>query len=271
MSDAAAAPGANGPWPVLDVNERRVLGVLVEKQKTLGSDAYPMSLNALVTGSNQKSNRDPILDLDEDEVEDALMRCKNRGLAAKVIGGRVERWRHLLYEVWHVDKLEMAVLGELLLRGPQTEGELRTRASRMDNIEDLETLKRVLRPLVERKLVVYLTPEDRRGAMLTHGFHEPGELSRLRTRHASSGAPVESSASSHSLSHVPSEPARTPSVSSRSDDRVEMLEASLRELRQELQTSGRKIDALESQMRELHQELEQTQQDLKSLKAALGV
>src|SRR5262249_53270855 len=145
MSDDASSPGSAGPWPTLDTNERRVLGVLIEKQKTLGSDAYPMSLNALVTGCNQKANRDPILGLEEDDVEEALTRCKDRGLAAKVIGGRVERWRHLLYEAWNVSKVEMAVLGELLLRGPQTEGELRGRASRMDPIDDLDALRKVLK------------------------------------------------------------------------------------------------------------------------------
>src|SRR5438132_2438093 len=151
-------------WPVLSLNERRVLGVLVEKAKTT-PDAYPLSINALVTGCNQKSNRDPLMSLDEDDVEDALGRLKNRGLVIKVIGGRVERWRHLLYENWYVDKIELAIMAELLLRGPQTEGELRTRASRMEPIDDLDALRDKLRPLVDRNLVVYLTPEERRGAM----------------------------------------------------------------------------------------------------------
>src|SRR5205823_7331021 len=180
MSTPTPAGPSAGPWPVLDVTERRVLGVLVEKAKTT-PDAYPMSLNALVTGSNQKSNRDPVLNLSDAEVEEALMRCARRSLTSRIQGGRVERWRHLLYEAWHVDKTEISILAELLLRGPQTEGELRTRASRMEPIDDLDALRRALRPLVERKLVVYLTPEDRRGAVLTHGFHDPRELERLRT------------------------------------------------------------------------------------------
>ena len=121
------SPGVSGPWPVLDPKERRALGVLVEKQKTT-PDAYPMSLNALVTGCNQKSNRDPVMFLSEDDVEYTLSRLQKGGLVIKITGGRVERWRHTLYDTWHVDKVEMAVLGELLLRGPQTEGELRTRA-----------------------------------------------------------------------------------------------------------------------------------------------
>jgi uncharacterized protein YceH (UPF0502 family) len=163
-----------GPWPALDPLERRVLGVLVEKQKTSKTaDTYPMTLNALTTGSNQKSNRDPVLNLSEEEVAEALARCQKKGLAIKITGSRVDRWRHALYEVWRVDKVELAVLAELLLRGPQTEGELRTRASRMDDIDDLDVLRGVLKPLTRRNLVVYFTPEERRGAVLTHGFHEP--------------------------------------------------------------------------------------------------
>src|SRR6516164_5251251 len=151
-----------GPWPVLDTLERRVLGVLVEKQKTSKTaDTYPMTLNALTTGSNQKSNRDPVLNLSEDEVAEALARCQKKGLAIKITGSRVDRWRHGLYEVWGADKVALAILAELLLRGPQTEGELRTRASRMEPINGLDTLRNELRPLVERKLVVFLTPEDR--------------------------------------------------------------------------------------------------------------
>src|SRR3954447_11527964 len=164
---AEGTPSEPAPLAVLDVNERRVLGVLIEKAKTT-PDAYPLSVNALVTGSNQKSNRDPVMELDDDDVLEALTRCKNKGLVMKVIGGRVERWRHLLYETWHVDKVELAVLAELLLRGPQTEGELRGRASRMEPIDDLDALRRVLKPLVDRNLVVYLTSEGR-GAMVTHG------------------------------------------------------------------------------------------------------
>ena len=177
-SEPAAPPLGNGPWPVLDMQERRILGVLVEKAKTT-PDAYPMSVNGLVTGANQKSNRDPLLNLSEMDVEDVLVRCQKKDLAIKITGGRVIRWRHSLYEAWHVDKVDLAVLAELLLRGPQTEGELRTRASRMEPIDDLDALRAVLQPLVKRNLVVYLTPEDRRGAVLTHGFHDPQELKHL--------------------------------------------------------------------------------------------
>src|SRR5438270_7706773 len=127
-----------GSWPILDVQERRVLGVLVEKQKTSKTaDAYPMSLNALTTGCNQKSNRDPVLDLNDLDVEEALANCQKQLLVFKITGGRVERWKHNLYDAWRLNKTEIAVIGELLLRGAQTEGELRGRASRMESIADL--------------------------------------------------------------------------------------------------------------------------------------
>src|SRR5437660_12850048 len=113
MSDQVL-PGARGPWPVLDEQERRILGVLVEKAKTT-PDAYPLSVNALVTGCNQKSNRDPVMDLTEDDVEETLEALQKKGLAIKITGGRVIRWRHNLYEAWRVDKVELAVLAEQLL------------------------------------------------------------------------------------------------------------------------------------------------------------
>jgi hypothetical protein len=171
-------------WPALSVPERRVLGVLVEKAKTT-PDIYPLSVNALVTGCNQKSNRDPVLNLTDVAVEEALTAAQKKGLVMRVIGsGRVERWRHLLYEAWRVEKVELAILAELLLRGPQTEGELRGRANRMEPIADVDTLRQLLKPLAERRLVVYLTPEGRRGTVLTHGFHPLQELERLHSRYS---------------------------------------------------------------------------------------
>src|SRR5947208_11936483 len=107
----APEPAAPAPWPLLNLHERRVLGVLVEKAKTT-PDAYPLSLNALVTGSNQKSNREPILNVTDVEVEDVLAGLQRKGLVIKITGGRVIRWRHSLYEAWHADKVELAVLAE---------------------------------------------------------------------------------------------------------------------------------------------------------------
>lgn len=172
-------------WEPLPLLERRILGVLIEKQKTSkNSDSYPLSLNALTTGCNQKSNRDPILELDEVEVEEGLEVLQKKGLVMRLTGGRVDRFKHELYDKWTFHGAQMAVLAELLLRGPQTKGELRGRAARMDPIDSLDGLEDVLRPLVERRLTIYLTDPDRRGAIVSHGFHSAEELTRLKSHHA---------------------------------------------------------------------------------------
>ena len=174
----------------LGLVERRILGVLVEKARTV-PDTYPLSLNALVAGCNQKSNRDPRLDLQEIEIQDCLEVLIKKKLVSRVVGGRVERWRHQLYEVFTLDKKEVAVIAELLLRGPQTEGELRLRASRMEPIDDLDSLRQVLRVLIERNLVVAFGPLERRGAQVSHGFYPADELESLRARAGASGAEPE--------------------------------------------------------------------------------
>jgi uncharacterized protein YceH (UPF0502 family) len=248
MSTEDAPTGQS--WPALDDNERRVLGVLVEKAKTT-PDAYPMSLNALLTGCNQKSNRDPVMELEDWEVEDALKSCKDKGLVVKVVGGRVERFKHTLYESWRVDKVELAILAELLLRGPQTEGELRGRASRMEPIDDLEALRAALRPLVERGLVVYLTPPGSRGATLTHGFYPPGEMGRLKSRAASAAAAA------------PAAPAPAPAPPApRAEPRPEAPPAGLATMQQELAAANGRIEALEKAVAELRAELIQLRQSL---------
>ena len=119
----------------LDQEESRVLGVLVEKAHT--SSGYPMSLNAITVGCNQKSNRDPVVNFDEDRVMAALdrLRCKGLVLFADTLGSRVTKFRHNSRDVLAVDDNELVVLAELLLRGPQTASELRIHASRMRPLE----------------------------------------------------------------------------------------------------------------------------------------
>jgi uncharacterized protein YceH (UPF0502 family) len=206
-----------------------------------------------VTGSNQKSNRDPLLNLSDLDVEEALLRLQKHGLVSRITGGRVERWRHLLYEAWQVNKVELAVLAELLLRGPQTEGELRTRASRMEPLDDLDSLRHVLKPLVERRLVLYLTPGDRRGAVLTHGFHAPEELEQLRGPQASipvtPARPV-----SAPVPAAPPAPAR--------DERVGALQEELAASRAEIATLKQQLDEMRATLQSLGQQVEQIKQGL---------
>jgi uncharacterized protein YceH (UPF0502 family) len=189
QSPAATPPPTH--WEPLQPLERRILGVLIEKQKTAkSSDSYPLSLNALVTGCNQKTNRDPVLELDELEVEEGLTSLQKKGMVMRMTGGRAEKFRHLLYDLWTKNGPEMAVLAELLLRGPQTKGDLRGRAARMDPIDTLDALDEILKSLTNRRLAVYLTDPDRRGAIVTHGFHTPDEFARLRAHFAHAPASV---------------------------------------------------------------------------------
>jgi uncharacterized protein YceH (UPF0502 family) len=178
MDDATNRSGEIRP---LDAAERRVLGVLIEKAKTT-PDQYPLSLNALVTGSNQKSNRDPVMTLDEEQVMRAVAGLRKCGAMAEVFGsGKIPRYRHLAYEWLGVEKEELAILGELLLRGEQTEGDLRGRASRMDPIPDLDVLRGHLDRLASRGLVVWLSPPGR-GRMLTHGLLPAEKLDKVRAQ-----------------------------------------------------------------------------------------
>ncbi len=191
---------ADETWQPIPPFERRVLGVLIEKQKTSKTaDAYPMTLNSIVTGCNQKSNRDPVVDLDDDTVEEVLADLQAKGMVVKMTGGRADRWRHQLYELWRPTKVEMAVIAELLLRGPQSEGDLRGRAARMEDIPDLDALRGHLKALAARGLVVYVTPADRRGAVVAHGFHTPDELAAAAHLPAGASSPAPSTPASPGL------------------------------------------------------------------------
>ena len=144
---------ASRRWRPLESIERRVLGVLVEKAKTT-PEAYPLSLNALRTGCNQKNNRAPLMQLEESQVEDACEQLRKSGAISQVQGSsRVDRYRHLAYEWLGVEKVELAVMAELLLRGAQTVGELRGRAARMEPIKDLGELQPTLDSLAAKGLI----------------------------------------------------------------------------------------------------------------------
>jgi uncharacterized protein YceH (UPF0502 family) len=220
--------------------------VLIEKQKTSKSaDAYPLTLNSLTTGCNQKSNREPVMDLTDFEVEEPLTALQKKGLVTRVTGSRVEKFRHELYERWTRNGPQLAVLAELLLRGPQTKGELRARAARMDPIDTLDQLDEVLKPLFERKLVVWITEPDRRGSMLTHGFHPPQELAALRGQHA--GA-VSSAAAVPPTPRIESSPPPSP-------DRVAALEARLNAAVGDIDRLKATVAALETQLAALRTQL----------------
>ena len=137
---------------ILSDVETRVLGSLVEKELTT-PEYYPLSLNALVNACNQKSNRDPVTTLNENAVSEALRRLDKEGLAgpADAIDNRVTKFEHRLQEAFNFDRREIAILCELLLRGPQTPGELRSRAERMHRFDDLGQVQSTLQRLAQRE------------------------------------------------------------------------------------------------------------------------
>ena len=228
----AATPSAAGNWPVLDPYERRVLGVLVEKAKTT-PDAYPLSLNAMVTGCNQKSNREPVMNLDEESVRKPLRSLTDKGLARSASGdSRVPKFEHRLNELYNFHRHEIAVLCVLMLRGPQTPGELRTRAERMYAFEDLEAVHSALNLLMRREppLVTVLP-------------RQPG-TKESRFMHLLSGDVASEAQSTDTAESVE---AANDAVSTRDWKRIEQLESEVAELRRELETLREQFASFQKQ------------------------
>jgi len=265
-------------WQPLASVDRRVAGVLAEKAKTT-PDSYPLSLNAVCTGCNQKSNRSPVMQLEPDAVEESLDRLREMGAVGIVQGyGRVSKYRHRLYDWLGVDKLEMAVITELLLRGDQTVGDLRARAARMEPIAGLAELRPILASLKSKGLVISLTPEGR-GHAVTHALYKPQELERLKQRYAAGGnsgggsmsaetpavqhPAVQHSAVQHSA--VQHSAVQHPAVQhpAANNDAVAALAREVAELRGQVAQMQSDIEAVTGTLR-------QTQDELQNLKDALG-
>ena len=216
---------------VLTRAEARVLGALVEKEVTT-PDYYPLSLNALINACNQRSNREPVMDLDEEEVRLALHRLEDLRLAGRARGadGRVTKYEHWLGEFFNFSRAETALICVLLLRGPQTPGELRGRTERMHRFDELTEVTAGLQKLMER--------EPPLAAILPR---QPG-TKESRYAHLLSGGVEALSAAENALG------ARTPSQSAEPDagheERIVRLEATIVELRQEMATLRQKIDDL---------------------------
>jgi uncharacterized protein len=172
---------------ILNEMEARVLGALLEKEITT-PDYYPLSLNSLVNACNQKSNRDPVMNLDEDSVRDALRTLHDNSLARSVSAAdsRVTKYEHRLQEAFNFDRREAALFCELLLRGPQTPGELRTRAERMHRFDDLSEAQSALQRLMNREpaLVKVLARQpgtkESRYMHLLSGEAQPGGSATVR-------------------------------------------------------------------------------------------
>ncbi len=206
--------------------EARVLGSLVEKDITT-PDYYPLSLNALVNACNQKNNRDPVMTLDEAAVRDALSGLQSQRLAGPASGAdsRVTKYEHRLQEVYNFSRGEIAVLCVLLLRGPQTPGELRGRTERMHRFEDLDQVQAALQHLMQR--------EPPLAAVLPR---QPG-TKESRYAHLMSGD-IEYTAPEHAASASPS--AGSPQESDLRD-RIAQLEQEVVELRSRIEELTREL------------------------------
>jgi uncharacterized protein len=139
---------SNSPLPTLSLLETRVLGVLVEKQRTV-PDTYPLTLNSLVAGCNQKTSRDPVLSASEAEVQAAIDHLKTLSFVIESSGGRVMRYAHNVGRVLQVPAESVALLAMLMLRGPQTAGELRINCERLHKFSDVSSVEGFLNELAE--------------------------------------------------------------------------------------------------------------------------
>jgi uncharacterized protein len=168
----------SNPVPTLSLLETRVLGTLVEKQHTV-PDAYPLTLNSLVSGCNQKTSRSPVMEATETEVQAALDSLKNANLVIETSGGRVARYSHNLERVLQVPSQSGAILTSLMLRGPQTGGELRISCERLHSFSDISAVEGFLAELAARPA----------GALAVQLPRLPGAREN-RWAHLLSGAPM---------------------------------------------------------------------------------
>ena len=207
--------------------EARVLGALIEKDITT-PDYYPLSLNALVNACNQKNNRDPVVNLDESAVRDALYNLQGKRLAGPASGAdsRVTKYEHRAQEVFNFTRAETAIMCVLLLRGPQTPGELRGRTERMHRFEELSDVQSTLQKLMQRDVpLVKMLPR------------QPG-TKESRYAHLLSGdvegavAPMEAAASASA---------------SDGDERITRLESEIADLRREFGELKQQVESFRKQ------------------------
>jgi uncharacterized protein YceH (UPF0502 family) len=215
----------------LSAAETRVLGCLLEKQRTT-PDAYPLSLNALRLACNQSTNRDPVVEYDEAIIRDALHRLERRGFTrlASGAGSRAAKYRHLLAEALPMSAAEQAIVCVLMLRGPQTPGELKQRSERMHAFADLTAVHVTLEELIARELVARLErrpghKEERYAQLLQDS--DSDEPAQPQPRAVPHDAPV--TATVEQVSPTPSNGRRD--ELEELGERVERLERELRELR----------------------------------------
>lgn len=229
---AEAAPSRVAAKPVTAV-ARRVLGVLVEKAKTT-PDSYPLSLAGIITGCNQKSNRDPKMEVDEGDALRALDELREAGAVREIQGsGRVTKYRHAAYEWFDIDGPGSAIMTELLLRGPQTLGEIRTRANRMHPFVDLTATQSEVDSLIAKGLVEAMSPPGR-GQTFSHCLYTPTERLHL-------AAKVEKMVTPSAPTVQPEPPG-----SIANEGRIDKIQAKLDEVTARLEALEQKLQSWES-------------------------
>ena len=198
----------------LTIVEARVLGCLIEKQLTT-PEAYPLTLNALVLACNQKTSREPVLNLTAGQVGQALRSLEGRGLARLVMGSRADRWEHRADKALELVAAQVVLIGLLLLRGPQTINELLTRSSRMHDFDDAEQVQHHLERLISRELACLLPRQSgQREDRYMHVLGDPADLQAVLAARAS-------------------EPQRA-TAGGQQDERLEALEARIAALEERL-------------------------------------
>jgi uncharacterized protein YceH (UPF0502 family) len=224
---------------LLNPAEARVLGSLLEKEATT-PDYYPLSLNALVNACNQRSNREPVTNLDEEEVHLALRRLEDIGLAgrARSADGRVTKYEHWLGEAYNFTRAESALICVLLLRGPQTPGELRGRTDRLHSFAEIADVLAGLQKLAERtpSLVAVLPRQPgTKESRYTHLLCGPVESVAASVAQSAYSAPMPSQAFARP-SAAPDDPAHEP--------RIAHLESRIAELEQKIDALNKRFDDL---------------------------
>lgn len=215
--------------------EARVLGSLVEKDITT-PDYYPLSLNALVNACNQKNNRDPVMTLDEDAVRDALAGLQSQRLAGPASGAdsRVTKYEHRLQEVYNFSRGEIAVLCVLLLRGPQTPGELRGRTERMHRFEDLDQVQAALQRLMQREPPLAAVLPRQPGTKEARYAHlMSGDVESTAPEHAATGSEHAATRSERLAGSSPTAGSASPDSDFR--DRIAHLEQTVAELKSRIE------------------------------------
>ena len=218
---------------LLDPTEARVLGALIEKEITT-PEYYPLSLNALVNACNQKSSRDPVMQLDEIAVQRALSHLEELALVRQVYDSRVPKYEHQARSRLDLKRPEIALLTLLLLRGPQTQGELRSRADRLYTFDDISAVQSTLERLTRQPTEDDSQQRKEQGPLVVLLPRQPGEK-EVRYAHTLSGIP-----------EVPQREAVAAIASGGSSDRITKLEEEVASLRIHVVSVLERLAALES-------------------------